>query len=107
MPKLVKEPNPVYGNSQKVNGTTEKIQDLQVVNTFFQKKLSHLRFADDIVLVSHEPKELQTMLKELNSESKAVALEINLKKTLVVFNEQIDGEPEIKIEQTPLKIMNS
>ena len=32
---------------------------------------------------------------------------MNLKKTQVMFNEQIDGKPEVKIDQTSLKIANS
>ena len=32
---------------------------------------------------------------------------MNLKKTQVMFNEQIDGEPEVKIDQNPLKIVKS
>ena len=67
---------------------------------------THLRFADDIVLVSHDLKELQTVLEELNREIKAVGLEMNIKKTQVMFNEQIDREPEVKIDQIPLKIVS-
>ena len=59
---------------------------------------------DDIVLASHDPKELHTMLKELNREGKTVEIEINLKKTQVMFNEQINGEMEVKIDQTRLHI---
>ena len=47
------------------------------------------------------------MLKELNKESKVVGVEMNLKKTQVMYNGQIDGKPEVKIDQTPLKIVNS
>ena len=68
---------------------------------------THLRFADDIVLASHDPNELQTMLKELNRESKKVGLEMNLSKTQVMFNELINDDPEIKIDQTPLKNVTS
>ena len=71
------------------------------------RNITHQRFADDTVLVSHDPKELQTMLEKLNRESKAVGLEMNQKKAQVMFNEQIDGEPEVIIDKTPLKIVNS
>ena len=37
-----------------------------------------LRFASDILLTSEDPEELQTMLEQLNVESKAVGLETNL-----------------------------
>ena len=50
---------------------------------------SSLRLADDIVLASDQ-RELQTMLEQLNVESKAVCLEISLLKTQVMFNNHID-----------------
>ena len=50
---------------------------------------THLRFDNDIVMASHDLKELQTM-----------GLEMNIKKSQVMFNEQIDGESEVKIDQT-------
>ena len=68
------------------------------------RNITHQRFADDTVLASHDPKELHTMLKELNREGKTVEIEINLKKTQVMFNEQINGEMEVKIDQTRLHI---
>ena len=46
----------------------------------------NLRFADDIVIASENLEELQTMLEQLNVESKAVGLEINLSKIQVMFN---------------------
>ena len=46
--------------------------------------LTHLRFADDILLVSHDPLELQTMIRELNEESIKAWLKMNTKKTQVM-----------------------
>ena len=48
--------------------------------------LNHLRFADDIVLISHSALELQGMLSELNAESLRLGLKMNMKKTRVMFN---------------------
>lgn len=48
--------------------------------------LSHLRFADDIVLLSENVEELQYMFESLNSQSKKVGLEINQEKTKVMTN---------------------
>ena len=42
--------------------------------------LNHLRFADDIILLSGEPQQLQNMLTELNEASVKVGLQMNLKK---------------------------
>ncbi|CAH2270055.1 jg17908 [Pararge aegeria aegeria] len=52
------------------------------------KYLSHLRFADDLVLLSEDPKELQYMLESLNRESETVGLEMNKGKTKVMTNKE-------------------
>jgi hypothetical protein len=46
--------------------------------------LNHLRFADDIVLISSDPIELTEMLTELNDVSKEVGLVMNVSKTKVM-----------------------
>ena len=48
--------------------------------------LSHLCFADDIVLITNNAEELEEMLNELNKESNNIRLTINMKKTKVIFN---------------------
>ena len=53
------------------------------------EKLNHLRFADDIVLISNNANELQNMLTELDTESRKLGLKINMRKTKVMFNSQI------------------
>lgn len=50
------------------------------------KYLSHLRFADDIVLLSEDPKEMQTCIEELGKESRKVGLEVNWDKTKLMTN---------------------
>ncbi|KAH7669983.1 endonuclease-reverse transcriptase [Aphelenchoides avenae] len=45
------------------------------------RKLTHLRFADDIVLIGSSRKEVERMLEELNRASEAVGLRINRAKT--------------------------
>nr|XP_032516630.1 uncharacterized protein LOC116769593 [Danaus plexippus plexippus] len=47
---------------------------------------SHLRFADDLVLISETVKELQHMVELLNQASKVAGLEMNLTKTMVMTN---------------------
>ena len=49
-------------------------------------RLTNLRFADDIVVFSQCPHELQQMLQELSEASKRVGLTINHEKTLVMSN---------------------
>ena len=51
--------------------------------------LTHLQFADDILLVSHDPQELQTMIRELNVESKKAGLNMNIKKTKVMMSNRL------------------
>ena len=69
---------------------------------------NNLRFADDILLASEDSKELQTMLEQLNVESKAVGLEMNLSKTQVMFNNHIDkNDQKITIVEFQLKVVTS
>jgi len=51
--------------------------------------LSHLRFADDIVLFSQNIMELQEMLEELQRESAKIGLTINLSKAKVMTPDNI------------------
>jgi len=53
------------------------------------RKLNHLRFADDIVLISNNTNDLQARLQELNNSSKISGMKINMNKTKVIFNKQI------------------
>ena len=54
--------------------------------------LNNLRFADDIVLLSDCEGELQRMIEELHRESLKVGLKMNMKKTKVMFNNQLAGQ---------------
>lgn len=60
------------------------------------KHLSHLRFADDIVVFAKSPLELEKMMQDLNRESKKVGLHMNAEKTNIMSNShhkliQIEG----------------
>lgn len=48
--------------------------------------LSHLRFADDLVLLSETSSQLQSLIDSLNTASKQVGLEMNLTKTMIMTN---------------------
>ena len=65
------------------------------------KYLSHLRFADDIVLMALDLDQAQVMLQQLNEESSKVGLKMNLSKTKVMTN--IDDDREIKIGDTVIE----
>ena len=47
--------------------------------------LTHLRFADDILILSHTPEELQGMIRELADESCKAGLNMNINKTKVMI----------------------
>lgn len=49
-------------------------------------RLNHLRFADDVVLISTDIEELNVMLKELNAKSKEIGLKMNINKTKIMSN---------------------
>lgn len=53
------------------------------------KHLSHLRFADDIVLFSEDPNEMQIMIESLCEGSRKVGLEVNKDKTKIMTNRQM------------------
>lgn len=66
--------------------------------------LSHLRFADDIVLLSDNHKDLQYMISTLHRASKEVGLEINLSKTKAMTN----NRPEtIKLEDVEIEYVSN
>lgn len=66
--------------------------------------LSHLRFADDIVIMAESLQDLQKMLSSLNAASRRVGLGMNLDKTKVMFNEHIIPEP-ISVEGVVLEVV--
>ena len=68
--------------------------------------LSHLIFADDIVLVAKSPEELESMLTDIHLASKPVGLSMNLSKTNVMLNESattstvaVDGNTIEKVDR--------
>ena len=48
------------------------------------KYLNHLRFADDIVLVSNSQDEFREMIMELDKKSKKAGMEMNFEKTKIL-----------------------
>ncbi|CAH2207957.1 jg6510 [Pararge aegeria aegeria] len=68
------------------------------------KYLSHLRFADDIVLFSENSKGLNLMLQSLQLASRDVGLELNLSKTQIMTN---SFESPIYLGSEPIQYVDS
>jgi endonuclease/exonuclease/phosphatase family metal-dependent hydrolase len=57
------------------------------------ERLNHLRFADDIVLISNSCEEAEEMLNGINTESRKLGMKMNMKKTKVMYNEYVNSKP--------------
>ncbi|CAH1277638.1 MUC4 [Branchiostoma lanceolatum] len=68
--------------------------------------LSHLLFADDIILVATSPQELEEMLKDIHNASKPVGLTMHLGKTKVMYNKHADKAP-IMVNGKEIEEVNS
>jgi hypothetical protein len=66
--------------------------------------ISHLRFADDIVIMAGMMQDLQLMLNDLADSSVSIGLRMNLDKTKVMFNEHGLREP-IAIHRAVLEVV--
>ncbi|KAG6448570.1 hypothetical protein O3G_MSEX005586 [Manduca sexta] len=55
--------------------------------------ISHLRFADDIVIMAETLEELQQMLNSLASAAQRIGLTMNLDKTKLMINDHLDPRP--------------
>ncbi|KIH61284.1 hypothetical protein ANCDUO_08448 [Ancylostoma duodenale] len=55
------------------------------------KKISNLRFADDIVLVANNTAEMETMINEFNVAGLKIGLEMNMSKTQLMVNQWCDA----------------
>ncbi len=53
-----------------------------------EKNLNHLRFADNIVLIGKNLKELETMTNELEKTSNRMGLTMNLEKTKLLSSDE-------------------
>ena len=67
------------------------------------RKLTNLRFADDIVIFATSHKQLQEMLQELHKESKKVGLLLNFNKTKIMTNHE---ELPILIENNQIEYVS-
>lgn len=67
--------------------------------------LTHLRFADDIVLFAYDVKTVAKMLKELNLASARVGLRINRAKTQAMKNDQC-ATGTIKLDDDTIQFVN-
>ncbi|KAL0820090.1 hypothetical protein ABMA28_006035 [Loxostege sticticalis] len=67
--------------------------------TSFSKYITHLRFADDIVVMAETLEDLGTMLDGLSRASQQVGLKMNMDKTKIMSN--------VRVAPTPLKVGDS
>ena len=69
--------------------------------------LSHLRFADDIIIFTRNIAELHEMLQELNQASLEVGLSMNFKKTKIMRNKHAeDTNRKITIDSNEIEEVN-
>ncbi|GBP53548.1 Retrovirus-related Pol polyprotein from type-1 retrotransposable element R2 [Eumeta japonica] len=66
--------------------------------------LNHLRFTDDLVLLSETVNEMQSMIESLQKASTKVGLEVNLMKTKIITNSRIRP---ITISGNPIEYMEN
>ena len=71
------------------------------------KRLSHLRFADDITLRARDQDELQNMIEELNKKSEQKGLKINSPKTKYPTNDIHQNQHTITIHNGPVEKVKS
>lgn len=65
--------------------------------------LNHLRFADDIVIISSNLKELKGMLEELKTASKVAGLKMNIGKIKFM---SLEGESSLSIDSQIIEKVN-
>ncbi|EYC30868.1 hypothetical protein Y032_0004g1820 [Ancylostoma ceylanicum] len=70
------------------------------------KMLSNLRFADDILLISKNTKEMNQLINELNEVGKSIGLKTNTKKTQTMANQWSDNGT-IHLDGIPLQKVDS
>lgn len=63
------------------------------------ENLSHLRFADDLIIFSNNSKSLETMLQQLANESYKAGLTMNLNKTKIISNSSQTEPIKVNNEQ--------
>lgn len=86
--KGVRQGNPLY--PKQFNAVLESISKKLDWDNYGlninSRHLSHLRFADDIILIEEEPQKLQQMIQSLAMKSREISLDINSSKTKLITN---------------------
>ena len=71
------------------------------------KIITNLRFADDIDGLSGSESELANLIKIIDNTARAYGMEINSTKTQIMANSEGSFTSEIKINNEPLKVVDS
>ncbi|KAG1652992.1 Inactive dipeptidyl peptidase 10 [Nymphon striatum] len=82
-----------FRGDRMVQAVYKQLGQVDVEDQLSVAKLTNLRFADDVVLFSESPQELQLMVEEQRNACNKVGLEINLSKTKVMFNRNLEIQP--------------
>ncbi|CAG4942909.1 unnamed protein product [Parnassius apollo] len=67
--------------------------------------ITHLRFADDIVIMAESLEDLSIMLNDLNSASQRIGLKMNMDKTKIMFNVHVTPMPVV-VGSTMLEVVD-
>ena len=86
---------------------TDAIEDHEGTVSIGGRRITNLRFADDIDGLEGEEEELANLVEHLDKASKAYGMEINIKKTKLMTNNTSGINTEIKMNGQKLEIVTS
>lgn len=70
-------------------------------------RLTHLRYADDVVLLGINGREVEKMMNQLRVISEKNGLKINAEKTKVMYNKYVEKTDEIKINNVAIETVDA
>ncbi|KAK6754934.1 hypothetical protein RB195_013734 [Necator americanus] len=71
----------------------QKLEWDDMVEKVDRRQLHHLRFADDIVLITPSIKETERMLTEFDETCGCISIQLNLQKTVLMRNGWVSNAP--------------
>ncbi|KAK6754933.1 hypothetical protein RB195_013734 [Necator americanus] len=76
-----------------LENTMQKLEWDDMVEKVDRRQLHHLRFADDIVLITPSIKETERMLTEFDETCGCISIQLNLQKTVLMRNGWVSNAP--------------